>query len=107
MVGDLQSYLDAHPGVSGTRKQTKDAAALYGLNDRGVLEVGKKADVNIIDLDALTLESAYVAYDLPAGGRRVMQKATGYVATIVSGTVIRRNGVDTGARPGQVLRGAR
>jgi N-acyl-D-amino-acid deacylase len=89
------------------RKQTKDAAALYGLNDRGVLEVGKKADVNIIDLDALTLESAYVAYDLPAGGRRVMQKASGYVATIVSGTVIRRNGVDTGERPGQVLRGAR
>jgi N-acyl-D-amino-acid deacylase len=89
------------------RKQTKDAAALYGLNDRGVLEVGKKADINIIDLDALTLESAYVAYDLPAGGRRVMQKASGYVATIVNGTVIRRNGVDTGERPGRVLRGAR
>ncbi|CAB4755735.1 MAG: amidohydrolase family protein [Actinobacteria bacterium] len=89
------------------RKQTKDAAALYGLNDRGVLEVGKKADVNVIDLDALTLESAYVAYDLPAGGRRVMQKASGYVATIVNGTVIRRNGADTGERPGRVLRGAR
>lgn len=89
------------------RKQTKDSAALYGLHDRGVLAVGKKADVNVIDLDTLTLETAYVAYDLPAGGRRVMQKASGYAATIVSGTVIRRNGVDTGARPGQVLRGAR
>ena len=89
------------------RKQTMDSARLYGLNDRGVLAVGKKADVNVIDLDALTLESAYVAYDLPAGGRRVMQKASGYDATIVSGMVIRRNGADTGARPGRVLRGAR
>jgi N-acyl-D-amino-acid deacylase len=89
------------------KKQTSDTARLYGLGDRGVLTVGKKADVNVIDLDNMILHSPRVAYDLPAGGRRLLQEASGYRATIVSGQVIRRDGIDTGARPGSVLRGAR
>ena len=89
------------------RKQCRDTAQLFGLNDRGTIEVGKKADLNVIDMDALRLHPARMAYDLPAGGRRLLQGASGYVATIVSGTVTRRNGTDTGARPGRLVRGAR
>ena len=89
------------------RKQCHDTAELFGLTDRGTIEVGKKADINVIDMDALTLHSARMAYDLPAGGRRLVQGASGYAATIVSGTVTRRDGVDTGARPGRLVRGAR
>ena len=89
------------------RKQTLDTASLFGLNDRGVLAVGKKADVNVIDLDALTLEVPRMAYDLPAGGRRLIQGASGYDATVVSGVITRRHGLDTGARPGTLLRGVR
>jgi N-acyl-D-amino-acid deacylase len=89
------------------RKQCHDTAQLFGLTDRGTIEVGKKADINVIDMDALTLHSARMAYDLPAGGRRLVQGASGYTATVVSGTVTRRDGVDTGARPGRLMRGAR
>jgi len=89
------------------RKQTSDTAALYGLGDRGVLAPGKKADVNVIDFDGLTLRMPRVARDLPAGGARLLQEADGYVATIVSGEITRRHGVDTGARPGRLVRGAR
>lgn len=87
------------------RKQTLDTASLFGLSDRGVLAVGKKADINVIDLNALRLDVPRMAYDLPAGGRRLIQGAGGYDATIVSGVVTRRHGVDTGARPGALLRG--
>ena len=89
------------------RKQTLDTATLFGLTDRGVLAVGKKADVNVIDFDALGLGVPKMAYDLPAGGRRLIQGASGYDATVVSGVVTRRYGVDTGARPGKLLRGVR
>jgi N-acyl-D-aspartate/D-glutamate deacylase len=89
------------------RKQTLDTATLYGLADRGVIAVGKKADLNVIDMDALTLELPRMAYDLPAGGRRLIQGAMGYDATVVSGAVTRRHGVDTGARPGRLIRGVR
>ena len=89
------------------RKQSHDTAQLYGMSDRGVISVGKKADVNVIDLDALTLHAPRMAYDLPAGGKRLVQGASGYEATIVSGTVTRRHGVDTGARPGRLVRGIR
>ena len=89
------------------RKQSHDTAQLFGLGDRGTLEVGKKADINVIDLERLTLHTPHMAYDLPAGGRRLVQSASGYDATIVSGVVTRRNGEDTGARPGQLVRGAR
>jgi N-acyl-D-aspartate/D-glutamate deacylase len=89
------------------KKQTHDTAHLFGLGDRGTLEVGKKADVNVIDLANLQLLQARMAYDLPAGGRRLLQEAKGYKATIVSGAVTRRDGVATGARPGKLLRGVR
>jgi N-acyl-D-aspartate/D-glutamate deacylase len=89
------------------RKQTLDTATLFGLSDRGVLAKGKKADANVIDMEALTLGVPKMAYDLPAGGRRLIQGARGYEATVVSGVVTRRHGVDTGARPGQLLRGVR
>jgi N-acyl-D-aspartate/D-glutamate deacylase len=89
------------------RKQTRDTAELYGLSDRGVLAEGKKADVNVIDFDRLTLHRPRVARDLPAGGSRILQDASGYVATIVSGVVTRRDNRDTGARPGRLVRGPR
>ncbi|HKV20582.1 MAG TPA: amidohydrolase family protein [Mycobacterium sp.] len=89
------------------RKQSHDTAQLFGLSDRGVIEVGKKADINVIDMESITLHPARMAYDLPAGGQRLVQGASGYAATIVDGTVTRRNGVDTGARPGRLIRGAR
>ena len=89
------------------KKQTHDTARLYGLTDRGTLEVGMVADLNVIDYDNLQLEPPHVVADLPAGGRRLLQGATGYVATIKSGTVTFADGTDTGARPGVLLRGAR
>jgi N-acyl-D-amino-acid deacylase len=89
------------------RKQSHDTAQLFGLTDRGVIQTGKKADINVIDMDALTLHPAKMAYDLPAGGQRLVQGASGYSATIVSGVVTRRDSKDTGARPGRLVRGAR
>ena len=89
------------------RKQSRDTAYLFGLGDRGTIEPGKKADVNVIDMDALTLHPAAMAWDLPAGGNRILQSARGYAATIVTGTVTRRKDVDTGARPGRLVRRAR
>jgi len=89
------------------RKQTKDTAALFGMTDRGTLEVGKRADVNVIDHERLNLRTPELVYDLPAGGRRLIQTAEGYVATIVAGEVTRREGADTGARPGRLVRGRR
>ena len=73
----------------------------------GSLEVGKKADVNVIDFERLKLRSIKMVHDLPAGGRRLLQKAEGYDYTIVSGEITRRNGEDTGARPGRLVRGGR
>jgi N-acyl-D-aspartate/D-glutamate deacylase len=86
------------------RKQTKDTAELYGFDDRGVIGTGKRADLNVIDFDRLQLSQPTVVYDLPAGGRRLIQRATGYTATIVGGAVTRRNSIDTGARPGRLHR---
>jgi N-acyl-D-aspartate/D-glutamate deacylase len=89
------------------RKMTSDTAALYGLSDRGTLTVGKKGDCNVIDLDHLTLRRPAMAHDLPAGASRLLQTAEGYTATIVGGQVVMRDGVETGVRPGALLRGAR
>ena len=87
--------------------QTQRTAQLYGLGDRGTVEVGKRADLNVIDHAALTLHSPRLAHDLPGGGRRLLQEASGYTATVVAGTVTRRHGEDTGARPGRLIRGQR
>ncbi|MXX80186.1 MAG: amidohydrolase family protein [Chloroflexi bacterium] len=89
------------------KRMTYDTAQLYGLGDRGTLEVGKKGDVNVIDYDALQLEQPEAVHDLPSDAMRLIQKSRGYVATIVSGEVISRHGKETGARPGQLIRGAR
>ena len=87
------------------RFQTADTSALVGLSDRGRIATGLRADMNLIDYDALSADSPKVVYDLPAGGRRLMQTAKGYRATLVSGEVTYRDGVHTGALPGRLVRG--
>jgi N-acyl-D-aspartate/D-glutamate deacylase len=89
------------------RMQTRDTAAALGLHDRGVIRRGMRADLNVIDYDRLHLHAPQVAYDLPAGGRRLVQRADGYVATVVAGQVTYRNGEATDALPGRLIRGAR
>ena len=89
------------------RKQTRDTARLYGLGDRGTIEVGMLADLNVIDYEHLQLDTPVVVADLPAGGKRLVQRAVGYEATIKSGVTTFDHGQDTGERPGKLLRGAR
>jgi N-acyl-D-amino-acid deacylase len=93
--------------ASAIHMLTAKAARAVGLNDRGLLKVGMKADINVIDMNRLTLPIPHIVHDLPAGGRRLDQAATGYDATIVSGAVIRRMDVGTGVYPGRLVRGAR
>ena len=88
------------------KKQTHDTARLYGLSDRGTVEPGAVADFNLIDYEGLSLGTPYVTDDLPAGGRRLLQKASGYVATIKAGTVTFEQGAGTGELPGRLVRGA-
>lgn len=89
------------------RRLTSDTAGAAGLHDRGKIGVGMKADLNVIDYDRLTFGRPYVTYDLPAGGKRLLQKADGYVATVVSGVVTYRDGTATGRLPGRIVRGQR
>jgi len=89
------------------KKQTHDTARLYGLGDRGTVEVGAVADLNLIDYENLQMGNPTVVADLPAGGSRILQDATGYVQTIKSGVTTFADGKETGARPGALLRGAR
>jgi N-acyl-D-aspartate/D-glutamate deacylase len=84
---------------------TSRPARTVGLLDRGVLAPGMRADLNVIDFDRLRCERPTMAYDLPAGGKRLLQPATGYTATIVAGRPIARDGVATGAVPGRLVRG--
>ncbi len=87
------------------RRQCRDTAVLYGLHDRGMLVPGLLADVNVIAMDRLKLGKPWLAFDLPAGGKRLLQKAEGYVATVKSGQVTFRDGVMQGPVPGGVIRG--
>jgi N-acyl-D-aspartate/D-glutamate deacylase len=87
------------------RRYTSDPANAVGLHDRGLLKAGLKADINIIDFDSLALEKPYIVADLPAGGLRLLQKARGYRATVVSGVVTYLDGQHTGATPGRLVRG--
>ena len=87
------------------KRQTADTAKLYGLNDRGRLKPGLKADVNAIDLDGLRLHAPEMVFDLPAGGRRLVQRVDGYKHTVVSGEVTYQDGQPTGAMPGRLIRG--
>lgn len=86
------------------RRLTGDPAHFYGLDDRGTLEPGKKADINVIDFERLAVKDFRLAYDLPTGARRFLQDGEGYDLTMVNGVVVRRHDEDTGARPGHLLR---
>jgi N-acyl-D-aspartate/D-glutamate deacylase len=87
------------------KRHTADNARAVGLNDRGVVAPGYKADLNVIDFDKLGVAAPEMKWDLPAGGKRLLQKARGYRATVVSGTVTYRDGEATGALPGKLVRG--
>jgi N-acyl-D-amino-acid deacylase len=93
------------PIERAVRLQTARTAAAYGLSDRGTLEPGKRADLNVVDLDALRLHVPEMVHDLPAGGRRLVQRVDGYVATVCAGEVTFVDGEPTGARPGRLVRG--
>jgi N-acyl-D-aspartate/D-glutamate deacylase len=86
--------------------QTRRTAALYGFDDRGVVAPGYRADLNVIELDALRIAPPEIVYDLPAGGRRLIQRATGYGATICGGATVAIDDEPTGERPGGLIRGA-
>lgn len=85
-------------------KLTGKSAKVYGLEDRGVLAVGKRADINVIDFEHLDPQMPEMVFDLPLGGGRMLQRAKGYRATMVNGVITRRDDTDTGARPGRLLR---
>jgi N-acyl-D-aspartate/D-glutamate deacylase len=87
------------------KRQCRDTALLYGLEDRGLLAPGYLADVNVINMETLKLGKPWLAFDLPAGGKRLLQKADGYDCTIKSGQVTFRNGEYLGVHPGVVIRG--
>ncbi|MBC5767079.1 N-acyl-D-amino-acid deacylase family protein [Ramlibacter albus] len=87
------------------KRQTSDTARTVGLLDRGVIKPGMKADINVIDVDKLVLPAPRMAFDLPAGGKRLLQKAEGYRATVLSGVVTYRDGEATGNFPGRLVRG--
>jgi N-acyl-D-aspartate/D-glutamate deacylase len=88
------------------KRQSRDTAELVGFLDRGLLAPGMKADLNVIDFDGLKLTRPEMRYDLPAGGKRLIQKAEGYRYTIVSGEIVLEDGEPTGATPGKLVRGA-
>jgi N-acyl-D-aspartate/D-glutamate deacylase len=109
------TYLLAHWGRDRARdrfdvgwlvkRQTRDTAHAVGLLDRGIIAPGMKADLNVIDFDKLRVERPVMAFDLPAGGKRLLQRARGYTATVVSGAIVYREGEPTGALPGKLVRG--
>jgi N-acyl-D-aspartate/D-glutamate deacylase len=96
---------DRLPIELAVKRQTSDTAKFYGLHDRGVLAPGMKADVNVIDLDGLRLHPPEMVFDLPAGGRRLVQHVDGYKFTVVGGEVTFEDGKQTGAMPGKLIRG--
>ena len=87
------------------KKQSYDTAKAYGMNDRGLIKSGMKADINIIDLENLKLLAPEMVFDLPAQGRRLIQKAEGYLYNIVNGEITFQNGEPTGNMPGKLIRG--
>ena len=87
------------------KRQCRDTARLYGLDDRGVIAPGYLADLNVIDLEAVKLGKPWLAFDLPAGGKRLLQRAEGYVCTIKTGVVTFKDGTWTGATPGGLIHG--
>ncbi len=115
--GSFPTTLVTHWGRDRTRgeglplewlvqQQTRATAELVGFHDRGLIAPGMRADLNLIDWDALRVHPPEILYDLPSGSRRLVQRASGYVATLVSGEVTHENGKPTGALPGKLVRGA-
>jgi N-acyl-D-aspartate/D-glutamate deacylase len=98
---------DRLPIEWAVKQQCADTAELVGLGDRGTLTPGRRADLNLIDYDALAIGAPEMLHDLPAGGKRLVQRASGYRATLVAGEVVMRDGEPTDARPGRLVRGAR
>jgi N-acyl-D-aspartate/D-glutamate deacylase len=92
------------PLETAIRILTSEPAQLFGMVDRGLVAQGKKADLNVLDVDALNPHPLEIVYDLPAGAKRIIQRADGFVTTIVAGEVVAEDGIDTGARPGRVVR---
>ena len=90
---------------NAVKRQARDTALLYGLSDRGLIAPGCLADINVIDLEKVKLGKPWLAFDLPAGGKRLLQKAEGYVCTIKSGQITFRNGEYLGVHPGKLIRG--
>ncbi|MBS0644652.1 MAG: amidohydrolase family protein [Acetobacteraceae bacterium] len=86
------------------KRLTSETADFFGFHDRGRLAPGKKADVNVVDLAGLRLHHPELRHDLPAGGKRLVQRADGYTATLVGGTPVFENGEETGSRPGKLVR---
>ena len=92
------------PLAEAIRLQTMDTAHLLGMKDRGVLAVGLRADINVIDHANLTLHKPHMIHDLPAGGRRLVQDADGYLATVKAGEIVVEHDEVTDARPGRTLK---
>lgn len=105
-LGDVALRDGRIPLEHAVKMQTSETAALYGLDDRGTIEVGRLADMNLIDIENLRLERPELVHDLPGGGRRLLQNAQGYVWTMKRGEITMREGRPTGARPGQLVRGS-
>jgi N-acyl-D-aspartate/D-glutamate deacylase len=93
------------PLATAVKLLSRDGARAVGLLDRGLIAPGYKADLNLIDFARLRLHAPEVARDLPGGGRRLVQRAEGYAATLVGGTVVYRDGAPTGELPGRLVRG--
>ena len=115
--GSFPTFLMLHYGRDRTRgekldvewlvkRQTADTAALIGLEDRGTLEPGKRADINLIDWSALQLRPPEILFDLPAGGKRLVQRVDGYRMTLVAGQLVCEDGKETGTLPGRLVRHA-
>ncbi len=118
MDAGVPSYMLTHWGRDRTRgpklpvetivqMQTSGTASFFGFHDRGRLAPGLRADVNVIDFDGLTLHPPEIVHDLPAGGRRLVQRVDGYAATLVAGTPVFEHGQATGAMPGKLVRSGR
>jgi len=85
-------------------KLTGKPAGVFGFNDRGVIATGKRADLNVIDFEKINNAMPEITFDLPLGSGRLLQDSSGYRATMVKGVVTRRNDLDTGERPGRLVR---
>ena len=89
------------------KRQTSETADFFGFHDRGQLAAGKRGDINLIDFERLRLHAPEVVHDLPAGGKRLVQRAEGYAATLVAGIPVFERGEHIGAKPGRLVRRGR